>query len=94
MESYIKEMKRIIKYVVTTADRGLMLKKNAVWNGGRDFLFNMTGMSDSDYTKYDSKKSVSGWSTFMNGAATSFRIKLMPIIALSVTESELFLVVM
>ena len=47
-----------------------MLKSNAVWNGGRDFLFKVTGMSDSDYAKDDSKKSVSGWSNFMNGAAT------------------------
>ena len=51
-------------------------------------------MSDFDYAKDNSKKSVSGWSTFLNGAAISFRSKLMPIIALSVTEAELFSAVM
>ena len=94
MESHIKVMKSIMRYAVTTEDRRLLLKPNAVWNGGRYFLFDMTGMSNSDYAKYDSKKSVSGWSTFLNGAKISFRIKLMPIIALSVAEHELFLVVM
>ena len=90
MESRIKSMKRIMKYVVTTADRGLMLKPNTVWYGGRDLLFRVTGMSDSDYAKDYSKKSISGWSTFLNGAETSFRRKLMPFITLSVTEAELF----
>ena len=87
-------MKRIIRYVVATADRGLLLKKKAVWNGGRDFLFKVTGMSDSEYAKDNSNKSVSGWSTFMNRAATSFRSKLMPIIALLVTGDELLAAVM
>ena len=53
-------MKNIMKYVVTTADRGLLLKPDVVWNGGRDFLFEMKGMSDSYYQKNDLKKSVSG----------------------------------
>ena len=78
-------MKRIIRYVVATADRGLLLKPNAVLNEGKRFLFNMEGMSDSDYAKYDYKESVSGWFDFMNGATASFRRKLIPIIALSVT---------
>ena len=51
-------------------------------------------MSDSDCVEYHSKKSVSGWSTFLNGATTSFRSKLIPIIALSVTEADLFSAVM
>ena len=33
MESHIKAMKRIMTYFVTTADRGLLLKPNTVWNG-------------------------------------------------------------
>ena len=94
MESNIKSMKSILKYVVTTVDRGLLLKPNAVWNGRRDFLLEVKGMSESDYAKDDSNKSVSGWYTFLNGAATSFRRKSTPIIALSATEADLFLAVM
>ena len=60
------------------------------WNGGRDFLFKVTGMRNSDYEKDNSKKNVSGWYTFLNRAATSFRSKLMPIIALSAMEADPF----
>ena len=83
-----------MKYVVTNADMGLPLKPSTVWNGRRDFIFQLTGMSDSKYEKDDLKKSVSCWSTFLNGPATSFIRKLMQIIALSVTESEKFSAVM
>ena len=70
MESHIKAMKTIMKYVVTNAYKGLMLKPNLFWNKRRNFLFEVTGMSDSDYAKDNLKKSVSGWSNFLNGAAT------------------------
>ena len=94
MKSNIKATKRIMKYVVTNADMGLLLKPNTVWNGGRDFLFKLTGMSNYKYEKYYLKKSVSCWSTFLNWAATSFIRKLMPTIALSMTEAEKFSAVM
>ena len=61
-------MKRIMKYVVTNIEKGKTTKPNVVWNGGRYFLFEVTGMSDSDYAKEDYNKSVSGWSNFLNGA--------------------------
>ena len=83
-----------MKYVFTTADRVLLLKPNAFWNGGRYFIFGVIGMSDSDYAKDNSDKSVSGWSNFLNGAETSFRNKLIPIISLSLIEDEMFLAVM
>ena len=68
MESNIKYMKRIMKYVVTNIEKGKTTKPNVVWNGGRYFLFEVTGMSDSDYAKEVYNKSVSGWSNFLNGA--------------------------
>ena len=79
---------------VNTEDRSLLLKPNAVWNGRREIILKVTVMSDCDYTKDDYKKSVSGWSTFLNREATPFRTKLIPIIALSVTEADLFPAVM
>ena len=94
IESYIKAIQKDHKICCHYCRQETTVEKNAVWNGGRDFLFKVTGMSDSEYAKDNSKKSVSGWSTFMNRAATSFRRKLMPIIALSVTYAELFSVVM
>ena len=82
MESYIKSMKSIKKYFVTTAERLILLKPNVVWDGGRNYQFEVTGMRNSNYAKDYSKEIVSSWSTFLNGVATSFRIKLMPIIVL------------
>ena len=90
MEPHITAMKRVMKYVVNTAERGLLLKPKGIWDGTRNFLFEITGMSDSNYAKDETRKSVNGWSTFLNGAPTSFKSKLMPIVALSVTEAELF----
>ena len=83
-----------MKYVVTTEDRGLTLKPDAVWNGGIYFPFEVIGMSNSDYAKENSKKSASGWSNFLNWEVKSFISKLMPIIALSVIEAEPFPAVM
>ena len=50
-------MKRIVKYDVTTADRVITLKPNAIWNVGRDLIFAVTGMSNSDYAlrKFEEK---------------------------------------
>ena len=64
MEPHITAMKRAMKYVVNTAERGLLLKPKGIWDGTRNFLFEITGMSDSDYAKDESRKSVNGWSTF------------------------------
>jgi hypothetical protein len=86
----LKAMKRVMQYVVATPDRGLMLKPNRVWNGSPEYEFEVSGMSDSEYGKDPSRKSVNGWSTYLNGAMVSAKSKMMPIIALSVTEAELY----
>jgi hypothetical protein len=41
-------------------------------------------------TKDDSKKPVNGWAVWLCNAPVSFKSKMMPIVALSVTEAELF----
>ena len=51
MELHIKSMKRIMKCVANTSDGELLLKPNEVWSGGRDFLFKVTGMRNSEYAK-------------------------------------------
>jgi hypothetical protein len=89
-EVHMGAMKRIMRYVVNTAARGLKLSPNAEWDGSQDFLFELEGWSDSEYAKDDSRRSVNGWSVFLNGSAIAFRSKMMPIVALSVTEAELY----
>lgn len=54
---------------VDTMDQGLILTPNAKWDGSQEFEFEITGKSDSDYAKEaEKRRSVSGWSEFLNGA--------------------------
>jgi hypothetical protein len=89
-EVHMGAMKGIMRYVVNTAARGLKLSPNAEWDVSQDFLFELEGWSDSEYAKDDSRRSVNGWSVFLNGSAIAFRSKMMPTVALSVTEAELY----
>jgi hypothetical protein len=57
--------------------------------------FQMKGRADSDYAKdLETRRSISGVLTFLCGAVNTTRSKMMPIVALSVTEVELFAAVM
>ena len=48
-------------------------------------------MSDSDYAKdTQTRRSVNGWMTMLNGSVVSCKSKMMPVVALSVTEAKLF----
>ena len=88
--THMVAMLRIMRYCVGTKEDGLMIKPEGSWDGSREYQFEITGKSDSEYAKDSSRKSVNGWSTYMNGSPISFRSRMMPIIALSVTEAELF----
>ena len=48
------------------------------------------GMSDSEYIKDPSRHSVNGWICFLEGCSINCASKMMPVIALSVTEAELY----
>ena len=92
--SHMKALKRIMQYVCGTRDRGLFLKPSKWWDGkisynGR-FEFEVNGKSDSEYAKDESRHSVNGWSTWIFNCCVTNRSKMMPVIALSVTEAELY----
>jgi hypothetical protein len=87
-------MRRVMKYCVSTPDRGLLLKPTGIWDGGAEFEFIINGKSDSEYAKDETRRSVNGWAVWLNDAPISFRSKMMPIVALSVTEAELFATVL
>ena len=89
-EQHLKAMKRVMKYCVTYKKRGLTLRPQGEWDGTAGYLFKVRGKSDSEYAKDESRKSVNGWAVWLNDAPVSYRSKMMPIIALSVTEAELF----
>jgi hypothetical protein len=84
-----KAMLRCMKYCVETANQGLILKPNQQWDGSREFEFEITGYSDSDYAKDpETRRSVSGWSAFLNGAPYTRKSKMQKFVTLSVTEAE------
>ena len=89
-EAHLMAMRRIMKYCLSTANEGLTIAPKGQWDGSRDFLFEIEGRSDSEYAKDETWRSVNGWSTFLHSSPISYRSKMMPIVALSVTEAELF----
>jgi hypothetical protein len=86
-----KALIHMMMYCVGTPDRGLLLKPFGVWNGmDRSYEFVISGRSDSEYAKDpDTRRSVMGYVTFVNGAPVTTRCKMENIVALSVTEAEL-----
>ena len=87
--AHMKAMYRVMKYCLGTRNKGLTLKPNCKWDGDPNFEFVITGHSDSDYAKDESRRSVSGYSTFLCGAPISMKSKMQETTTLSVTESEL-----
>jgi hypothetical protein len=88
---HLGAMYRVMRFVRKTCNKGLTLKPERTWNGSRDFEFIVSGESDSDFAKNpDDRRSINGWTTFLEGAPVSARSKTMPKVALSVTEAELF----
>lgn len=89
-EAHMAAMHRAMKYCLGTPKRGLLLKPNATWNGKPDFEFEIQGYSDSDYAKdLETRRSISGYAVFMNGAPVSMKSKMQSCVTLSVTEAEL-----
>jgi hypothetical protein len=82
-------LRRLMKYVVATRNRGLVLSPDAIWDGSSDFKFTIHGRSDSNYaTNPDDRRSVSGGRVFLNGAPIMFRSGTQKFVTLSVTEAE------
>eukprot|EP00957_Ditylum_brightwellii_P046122 3499286-Ditylum_brightwellii.AAC.1 len=54
-------MHRVMKYCLHTPKRGLKLKPKGVWDGQRDFMFYIKDLSDSEYAKDESRRSLNGW---------------------------------
>ena len=84
-KAHMKTMYRVLKHCVDTRHEGLVLKPNARWDGkDRDFLFEITGRSDSDFAKDpETRRSVSGWSAFLNGAPYVRKSKMQRFVTLS-----------
>ena len=87
--AHMNFVRRIVQYLIGTPNRGTTIKPTKLYDGTIDFGIDILGRSDSDYSKNpETRKSVSGWSVFMNGGLVTAKSKGQPTVSLSVTESE------
>ena len=64
------------------------------WDGTQNYLFKIHGESNSEYTKDPLWQSVNAGCTYLNGALIQMFSKMMPVVALSTTEAELYAAVL
>ena len=90
VQDHIKSMHRVMKYCVTYPERGWMLKPFGFWDGNKEYEFIIGGKADSDFAKCPiTRRSVSGFVTYLMGALITAKSVMQKIVALSVTEAEL-----
>ena len=89
-QTHVNRMYRVMDYVVATALRGWFMQPTGTWDGkDRDFLFKLFGRSDSDYgVDPETRRSVSGGSTFLQDVCICARSRMQSCVTLSVTEAE------
>ena len=88
--AHMKAMHRVMKYCVDTPKRGLYLRPNRQWDRSNKHKFSIIGHSNSNYAKEPEKRrSVSGYSVFLEGAPVVMVSRMQGHVTLSVTESEL-----
>ena len=51
--SHQKALDHLMKYVISTKNRGLVLSPDRIWDGSKDFEFHIHGKSDPDYAMND-----------------------------------------
>ena len=80
----------MMKFMVATRKRGLVLQPDTIWDGSKNFKFCIHSQLDSNnYAKNpDDRRSVSGGRTFLNGAPVVFRSATQRFVTLSITEAE------
>lgn len=87
---HVKQLHRLFRHLVTTKKRGLILAPIGQWNGDPQYAFEVSGISDSNYApSTGNRKSVSGWSVFLNWAVVRAKSRQQNCVTLSVTEAEL-----
>ena len=86
---HLKALEKLMRYIVATKERGLVLKPNRTWNGDVSHKFVIHGRSDSDYAaNTDDRRSISGGRVCLEGCPVIFRSQTQKFVTLSVTEAE------
>ena len=89
--AHVKAMYRTMAYCMNTHMRGRVLKPNRKCdeNNLKDFEFEIAGMPDSNYANDpETRRSVTGYSVFLEGSPTSTRSRMQQSVTMSVTEAE------
>ena len=91
-EECVEAQERLTRFIVTTKERGYTISPDdpGKLDGTSNYQFVITGESDFEYIKDLSCRSINSGATYLNGALIRIFCKMMPIIALSTTKSELF----
>ena len=94
-KNHIVAMHRVMAHFVSTPLQGWKLTPRREWDGkDKTFKFVIGGRSDSDYaTRKDIRRSVSGWSVYLEGAPISVKSSMQNTAASSVAEAELMVAV-
>jgi hypothetical protein len=88
--AHLKALRHVMAYVMATPKRGQTLKPVGTWDGLKDYKFEISGLSDSDYAKDpDNCRSISGTSVFLCKAPVALRSRQQNMTTLSTVESEL-----
>ena len=89
-KAHIKAMHRVMKYCSETPNRGWTLKPERKWDGkSKTFEFRIVGKSDSNFsTCTETRRSVTGYVVYLEGAAVAAKSGMQKIVAISVTEAE------
>ena len=92
-EAHVQALMTLIRYVVSTVNRGLVLASKEM--GSPEYKFKVHGQSDSDYAMNpDDCRSISDARVFVNGAPKSFHGVTQKIVTLSVTKADIVVGVM
>ena len=68
-EAHMVATQQIMQFCLCTDTLGLVLQPTQIWDGCRDFLFILRGISDADYAKQvEDHNSVSGYTVFLSDA--------------------------
>eukprot|EP00957_Ditylum_brightwellii_P128422 9794267-Ditylum_brightwellii.AAC.2 len=91
VDARIKAMHRVMGYSVSTQKQGWKIKPKQTWDGkDKTLKFEIIGMADLDYAKCPvTRRSVSGYGTFLEGVPITMKNVMQKIVALSVTEAEM-----
>ena len=88
--SQVIAMEHVMQFCLCSKDKGLKLQPSGMWDGNKSYKFNIRGCSDSDYAKHvEDRKSITGYSTYLNDAPIFNKSKTQKSVTLSVSEAEL-----